>query len=172
MKLIVITFLLCCSFAFSQEHGVNSKNILYGEIKLNSDEEINLNFEHNYSISRNNKLRLAGRAGIGIGLVDQAKDSMTVRYSIPIEALLLYGRHNNLEVGIGFTPTFGKAFTNTLKTPFITYRNYESMYYLELGYRYIADGGFVIRVTPMIEFPSVFNRKPGFVFGLSFGYAL
>lgn len=172
MKLLTIIFLTLCSFAFSQEHGVNSKNIIYGEILGNSDQVLSINYERNYSMSEDYKFRIAGRAGIGLGFVDQAKNDMTPRYSIPVQVILLYGNHNNVEFTLGVTSTFGKNFTNTLKDPVETYRKYENMYYVGVGYRLIATGGFVVRVNPMIEFPSVNKRKAEFVFGLSLGYAL
>lgn len=172
MKLLTIIFLTLCSFAFSQEHGVDSKNNIYGEVLGNSDQVFSANYERNYSLSGDNRFRIAGRAGIGVGFVDQAKNDMTPRYSIPVQVIVLYGNHNNVEFILGFTPTFGKNFTNTLKDPAVTYRKYENMYYAGVGYRLIATGGFVVRVNPMIEFPSVNNRKAGFVLGVSLGYAL
>jgi len=171
MKALPISLILFCSMAFSQEKEIYSKDILYLEVRGNSDQTFSLNYERDVSLLKDNKLKFVGGVGIGIGFADQAKDSMTTRISVPVQAMLLYGRNHNIELNAGLIPTWGKPFTNTLKMPPVTYRNFENTYYFGIGYRYTFDSDILVRANPMIEFPSVYDRKASFAFGISLGYA-
>lgn len=111
-------------------------------------------------------VKIFGRIGLGFG--SRIIDSIG-SYNFPIEISMIYGKRHNIELGIGITPCIGKEVTQ-VDDPYAHFNTIEGVLFCRLGYRCYLNEGVIVRVAPLLQFPSQLNWETQLTLGLSVGY--
>jgi hypothetical protein len=145
--LVVVLFIFFQSRASAQLDST-IHNSGYAELFGNSGGLLSINYERLFRLSRNNMFWIACRAGFGI--INKSVDSSEI-YAFPLEISGIIGRgKHHLEVGAGYTPSFGTSNLNSPSLPPDKRINRYYAYLFRLGYR-LTINEMSIRVSPVVE---------------------
>jgi hypothetical protein len=150
MRKLIIGVLLISGPIYSYSQIDSSfHNSFYVEVIGNSTGLLSLNYEHIFGFHHNNVFRVACR--IGGGITNKSVDSTNI-YNVPLEVTTIIGKAKHLlEIGIGYTPSFG---TSNLKSPTLPPQNRLNFYYaylFRIGYRFVASDRIFFRLAPLLE---------------------
>lgn len=128
-------------------------------------------YERYFYFKTSEKLSLGARVGIGHSPGQKINDkNFKGVTSAPFVLSLIYGKEHSIQFGLGYTPLFSEDFINDNFNPSIVYKKFESDLAVSLGYRYISEGGIVLRAYPAFAIRDNPNHfQVGF--GLGAGYA-
>lgn len=165
----VYIFIFCCwstlSFCQDRKNHVGVEFLGHGMVNGS------VFYERYFYFESSEKISLSARIGVGHSPKQEINDrSFKGVTSVPFVLSLIYGKEHAIQFGMGYTPLFSEDFINDNYNPSIVYKKFESDLTISLGYRYISEGGVVIRAYPAFAI----RDKPNHFqvgFGLGLGYA-
>jgi len=180
-KKILKSFLVFLFAGYSQyaccqsdtDGAANSKNTVTAELFGHSRSLISVNYERLTKPFKEYFI-FSLRTGIGYspGLEVDEERKLKGITAIPVVASLLVGGYDHyVQLGIGYTASFGEDYVDTTVNPEKVYQKFESAYIVSLGYRYMEVDGLTAQAYPMLVWSDNPSSKFSFSFGVALGYA-
>lgn len=175
-KLIFLVLVLTFFNTLCSEAQIG-KDIVQFEVFGHSSTWFSASYERLFPISKNDKLMLATRIGVGrtpgFEVDDETNDDgyFIGTFSLPVTLYFLYGKTHYLQIGVGYTGLFSEDYIDKSKEPDIYYKKYETDIGVSIGYRLMLESGLVVQTYPIVLFRDNPGKKVGYSFGVSLGYS-